>query len=441
MNFFISLLVIVFIATCGFVVIKFFKFLENLSEFEKLPYAYGLGAGLCAFQLYLYSRLHIPWDALLIVLPWIIFFLIILIKAKSIPKISRTKIRLDLSEIILLILNILLSFYVAVEAVSRPVTSWDGWATWLFRAKIFFIDNGITKHAFSYLPFDYPLLVSLIPTFIYIFIGGIDDRMVLLYYPAFYIFLGVMFFFASKRLIGRKAAFIFTFFLLSLQNVIRHSGRFEAGQADIILGFYAFTSTLLLLSFLKRKGVRDLILLQIFLVITFFIKDDGMPFVFLLELITIFSILKSRLYLRLISLIIFFMPVVEWQFFKSIMNMPQTPVFISGKIHYERFFTILWEFLKEFLNIINWNILWPTFFLSFLLIIKKKKYSLLFLLNFLVLYQVVVYGIVFLFTTPDPHYHIPNVINRTFLHIAPIAMFAVAINTAIIRGKLKNGKI
>ena len=55
-------------------------------------------------------------------------------------------------------------------------------------------------------------------------------------------------------------ALIFTFLLLSTQNLVRHGGRFEAGYADLALGFYIFLSVLLLLDYLKIQNKKALFL-------------------------------------------------------------------------------------------------------------------------------------------------------------------------------------
>lgn len=307
---------------------------------------------------------------------------------------------------------------------------------------MFFIEGGVTPHTFSYIPSEYPVVVSLMSTYIYLFIGKVDDRMVLLLYPAFYVFLGWAFYFSLKKFLGSKASFFFTFLLLSLQNVIRHSGRFEAGQADIVLGFFAFLCTTLVLIYLKNKNFRDLLLLQFFLAVTSLIKNDGISIVVMLECFIVFSVLKDRLNKRVLTSFIFLAPFIEWQLFKSSLKLPSAPSYIGGGLHFERISIIILEFGKEFLNITNWNFLWPVFFCSlFLLVFLKKTHNNAVLLNLLVCAQILVYMSVFLFTSPDPNFHIPNVANRAFLHIAPIALFAVAVNTAIIKGKLKHDKI
>lgn len=82
MNFLLALTAIIFMFLVGFVVIKLFKLLEDISDIEKFPYAFGLGLGLCAFQLYLYSRLHVKWDIPLIIIPFILLIIIYVLTKK-----------------------------------------------------------------------------------------------------------------------------------------------------------------------------------------------------------------------------------------------------------------------------------------------------------------------------------------------------------------------
>lgn len=307
---------------------------------------------------------------------------------------------------------------------------------------MYYIKKGVVADTFTYIPSEYPVLVSLMSTYLYVVMGSIDDRMVLLLYPSFYIFLGIMFFNSVKEAIGRKLSLVFTFLLLSTQNIIRHSGRFEAGQADIILGFYTFACVTLTVLYQKTKKLGTLLLLQIFLAITALIKDDGVSMAVIIEIFLIFSVLKSKKYWRILSVFIWLAPFFEWQYFKATLMLPKLPSYLGGAIRFERISLITTEFLKEMLSVSNWNFLWPFFFFSLIIFLmfakKRKEYCFVYLV---VVAQMIVYACVFLFTYPDPHYHIPNVINRAFLHIAPVALFAVALNTDIIRRIVKNGKV
>lgn len=428
MNEAIVLLGLIWMTCIGYVIIKFFRLLDNSSDIEKLPYSFGLGAGVVAIQLYLYSRLHVSWNIFFLLLPWILF-LILFFRIKTFWTHPAFVKNIKLVDKILIFFIITLFLFVLLESIIRPVTAWDGWASWLLRAKIFFIDGSIRSDVFSYIPSEYPLLASLMSTFIYIFLGVVDDRTVLLLYPAFYIFLSMLFYFSSRRLLGNTSALFFTFLLISTQNVIRHSGRYEAGQADLIQGFYIFASSLLFVVYLRSKSLGNMILLQIFLGITSLIKNEGVSFVIFTQVLLAIFLLRKKLYKHFFSFLFWIIPFVDWQLFKFFHQLPKAPSYLHSSFHLERLPLILEEFTREFFNIQNWNLLWPVFFLSFFVFLfssKRNIYTLaLYLLIFL---QLWVYMGIFFFTSPNPALHIPNVADRALLHLAPSAVYAVSIS-------------
>jgi hypothetical protein len=218
--------------------------LSDLRILEKLPYALGLGIGSISFQLFTYSRLKVPWNQLSIILPWIIIFAYLFYVERQ--KIHFIKLhfkgkfsKLDNFFGILLVVVI---FYTGFEAWLRPLSAWDAWAIWLLKAKMFFVDGFVNPHVYHLLKDSYPYVINLAATFIYIILGKVDDRAVLLLFFSFYLMLGLTFFSFSRQRFGVFSALLFTFLLLSIQNLIRHGGRFEAGYADLALGFYIFTA-------------------------------------------------------------------------------------------------------------------------------------------------------------------------------------------------------
>lgn len=441
MNILVAFLSCLVMMIIGYVVIKVFKLLENVEDMEKLPYSFGLGAGLVAFQLYIYSRLTIEWGVLSVIVPWVFFIIVARFFNKLQFKLTTKKIKVRFFAKVVILLIFLLVLYVFAESIVRPLTSWDGWSSWLFRAKMFSMENGVEAKLFFYVPTEYPVLVSLMSSFIYLLMGAIDDRAVLLLYPFFYLFLGSMFFISLKKHLGMQMSILFAFLLFSTQNLIRHSGRFEAGQADVILAFYVFATIMLFLLYEKSRDFRNLLLLQSFLAITALIKDEGAFFALFIEVILAYFVIKMKAYRHLVAFILFFFPFVEWQFYKTFLDLPKVPSYIQYSYHMERIPIILSEFIKEFANLSNWNFLWPAFFISFFcyVLCYKKNMQLLFL-HFTVIFQLGIYAGVFLFTSPDPIYHIPNVINRTFLHLAPLALFAVGMTYAVYK-KYKYDKI
>jgi hypothetical protein len=399
-----------------------------LKDIEKLPFSFGLGAGVVAFQLYVYSRFHIFWNVFLILVPWILLLATAFYFRKNELNFTLKITRVSVFSKLLIILIVILLFIVFIESISRPIPAWDGWASWLFRAKMFFVENGVKTQIFSYVPSEYPVIVSLMTTFLYKVLGFIDDRSVLLLYPSFYLSLTIMFFFSLKKTVGVARALLFTFLLISTQNIIRHSGRFEVGQADFILGFYMFASFSLFILFSRSKKLGNFILLQLFLAITALIKNEGIPFVLIIQMFLLVFIYKHRLFKILPYFLYFVIPFGDWQIFKASVHLFVITSYIQSSLHPERVGIIIYEYMKEFLKLANWNLLWIAFFVSYVVYIIRRKSSQNLAVPYIIVFlQLLVYCSVFLFTSTNPMLHIPNVNNRELIHLAPIAVYIVCI--------------
>ena len=424
------ILSLLFVTGIGYIWITGLNLLSKKSVFDLLPYSYGLGIGLIAFQLYIYSRIEVPWELGYILIPWIGFFIgLIIFKRKTLiwKPIFMPAIQFGSFDKILLFLIVTLLLFVGFEALLRPLSAWDGWTIWLFRAKAFYLDGFVSTDILRQIQLEYPLVISLASTFLYIVLGGVNDRVVLLMFFVFYLSLSMAFFTSTKSFLGTRKALFFTFLLISLQNLVRHGGRYEAGQADLALGFYFFTSCMLLFEYIKNKSFKTAILFNIFLGFTGLIKNEGIPFSFILELILLYHMIKfKRLKDALASLIWLFL-LLDWQMFKYANNLPWATPFISSVIKLSRLPVVLLEISKEFLNIKNWNLLWITFFTVFFKYIFELRKNWLTIIYVVIFFQLGVYVFIFLITNTDPVAHIRSVVNRLFIHISPLAMFASAI--------------
>lgn len=414
-----------FIVLIGYICIDRLSILKKESIVGKLSLGWGLGVGLIGLQLFLYSILQIPWSRFSLLLPWIPFIIFFFIKRFRIPNFKMNH-RFSNIERILIIFLILLNLFVAFEAVLRPVQAWDGWDNWLLRPKVFYMNNDLSLDYVRYTHDDYPLIMPLMDTFGYIIIGGIDDKNILFFYFMFYLALGGLFFAASQKLFGTKLALLYTFLLLSLQNLIRHGGRFEAGQSDLALGYYIFTGALLLAYFFKTKNKFLSLLLSIFLGITAQIKNDGMAYFLIVNTI----IVAVSIYWKKFSYILYLLPgfllVGSWTLYKILNDYPSNFLFRNGlDIHYEKTFAIIGAMLKEMINFQNWNLLWVIFATVLLLNWKNLGKAKLFLL--LLLLQWLSYFAIFMITPREPVGHVQNVIDKLYLHLAPLATFISAL--------------
>ena len=424
MNHLIVIFSLLFLISIGYLLISFGNFLSDLKFYEKIPYAFGLGVGVIAMQMFIYSRLNISWEAGIIASPWILVFLLRLYNSKF--KLMKFKFKASkiapyqFALFVLIVINLLYTFF---EAWLRPLSSWDGWAIWLLKAKMFFIDGFVNPQAYHLLKENYPYVVNLASTFLFSALGEADDRAVLLLFYSFYFFLIASFFFTLKKEIGLKKALFFTFLLSSTQNLIRHGGRFEAGYADLALGFYIFADFTLLLRFIKSRAYQDLILLSIFLGITGLIKEEGLVFVLISQAVLTYYILaKFKNFKLLLVSLLWVIPILDWQLYK-ILNGLSYSLYANSAFHPERILPIFIEILKEVINIRNWNFLWLSFLFGLLIFAKYGKRRLVYML---IGFQVLSYLAVFLISPYEPSAHVKNVMDRLLLHIAAIAVYSIA---------------
>ncbi len=433
MTLLLTIITVLFIFTCGYAVINLF----NLSEktfIEKLAYSWGLGVGLISMQMFFYSTLNIEWSRLSLILPWIIVISYSLWKIR--PDINLEKVKFDKVEKFFLILIILLLGFTAIESVIRPVQAWDAWSNWLLRPKVFFLNNNLSMDYVRYTSDEYPLTIPLMSTFDYKLIGQINDQEILLLFYIFYLAIALLFYAKSKETVGRKSALVFSFLLISTQNLIRHGGRFEVGQADLPLAFFILASACLLIDYLKSKNIKDLFLLNIFLGFSALIKNDGIPIFLIGNLITLYFVFKSKKITNAIAFIPSIFLFGTWNAYKYFNDYPKNFIAGSGAFHIDEIGEITSAMIKEFFNFQNWNLLWIVFIFS--LIIYYKDLRKIFPILLLFLTQWLFYFLAFILSPfPNAVDHTTGIIDRLYIQIAPLALL---ITVLLISININSGK-
>jgi hypothetical protein len=72
---------------------------------------------------------------------------------------------------------------VALLAIGRPLSIWDGWASWGMKARAIFLEGGVTETIYAdptrgSALLDYPLHLPLLESWVYSWLGTPDDRLV-----------------------------------------------------------------------------------------------------------------------------------------------------------------------------------------------------------------------------------------------------------------------
>lgn len=416
----ISLLSIIWI---GYVFSSIFGFFKNLGLFHKLPYLFGIGVGLIGIQLFIYSYFSLGWDLEKILAPWLVMSLVTLYKSTyTFPKIQ---IKLSSLEKLLTVSIVTILIYVCLESTLRPLSAWDGWAIWVLKAKMFFEDGYLNPNVYHLLQENYPYVINLSIVYLLKFLAIFDDTSILLLFYSFYLFTVIVFYVNLKEYTTRFIAIFFTFLLLTTQNFLRHGGRFEAGYADLALGFYIFTSTMLLFRFLASSKKQDLAIFGIFLTITSLIKEEGLIFSLALSLIAGAYLLYKRKYFHLAILPLTLMPTFFWQLYK-IQNDLTYSLYANTALHLQRLLDVILEIIYEMSNIRNWNLLWIVFAIAIYLGLKIKIRKARLVL-IIIGVQLLAYIFVFLLSPHNPADHVSNTMNRLLLHIFPLVVFYIAL--------------
>src|SRR5207302_961120 len=104
------------------------------------------------------------------------------------------------------------------------------------------------------------------------------DQVAILFFTFFYISLLIIFYYYAKNFTSQRFALGYTFLFATTQNMIRHAGRFDVGNADLPLGYFFLCSSIFLLEFLKTKSTKSTFLLTLFVTTAALIKSEGIPF-------------------------------------------------------------------------------------------------------------------------------------------------------------------
>lgn len=412
----------------GFCTLRLIQNLNNRSFLEDLSLAFGLGVGFNALELAVYSLFSIPWKPAFLLAPQlIIIFAGLLGKTKEV-QFHVSKLPFTRIQTFLLCLIAVLLLFVGFEAQLRPLYAWDGYAIWLFKAKVFFLDGKIDSSHTYYLQNSYPYTLPLAIAYIYAFIGYIDDRSILLFFFLFYAATSGLLFYSLRDSVGVTKALLATVLFMSIQNVMRHGGRWEAGYADLALGYYFFSCIILLKTYLKRKNVRTFFFLSLFIAITSIVKDESIPFVTAVGLFLFISTLVSKKYIHTIFLIGSYIPLIVWTMYKNTHRFFPNYLFDRTSLHPQRIFEIFWYIAKEVVNIERWNFLWIFFILSFVLFLAKHKKNFPLFVFAIIFFQLATYMLIFIISPYPPSVHIPSVMDRLFLHLTPPAVYISAIS-------------
>ncbi|MCL5071732.1 MAG: hypothetical protein M1308_12690 [Actinobacteria bacterium] len=111
-------------------------------------------------------------------------------------------------------------------ALLFPIRFWDAIASWSLKGRAFFIDASIVpffkSHNYQFAHLSYPLYLPLMQTWIYVWMGKINENLVKVIFPLFYLSgLFILYYLFSKKY-KRAIAIIYVFIFSALPVVMDH---------------------------------------------------------------------------------------------------------------------------------------------------------------------------------------------------------------------------
>ena len=445
----------------GFAVLKYALPDVRRHVLEKLALSFGLGTGVISLVMVLMFHAKIEVDRtnlFLFFAPVLIGFFCAESKLRFRRNMSQADIHsstpflpkdLNPLEIFIIVVIVASVGLVSFQALFKPMFTYDAMSIWALKAKIFFKEQTIFTDDFynsdrlHYHP-KYPLLIPLVENWIYHYLGCVNDKLVKIIFPLFYISLISMFYTTQRRFFSRQYSLVFTALLATIPAFVRSDkgGAVFSGNADIPLAFFYTTGVIYLFCWMKERKREDLLISAVFSGLAIFTKNEGLGLfavtVFCLSIFIFFNSKKGIVRQNITSLsayiIIPMLIILPWLILS--MGMPTfieeenypghlTLGTIIGNV--SRMPVILSSFCLELMDIRRWNIFWVLFGVA---VIGGFKYILKSAIKYILLILILdfcLFVLVYTITPWDVKELISCSMTRLVIQITPIAVFIASL--------------
>jgi 4-amino-4-deoxy-L-arabinose transferase-like glycosyltransferase len=335
-------------------------------------------------------------------------------------------------------------FYAFFRALIKPLEAYDAIAIYGIKAKAFFLANTLPQHFFDNSSFvfphaDYPLNMPLAETLTYFFLGGLNDQLVKVIFPLYFLAILTLVYFFMRRFAGRTYSLLFTFILATIPQFTAQS---TSGYIDVPFGYYASAAMLLLFLWFKDAGQRGLLWLSaLFAGLGAWTKNEGLMYcVINAVLLAIFftlerrTVLPRKQFLYLAGYIgIMVLVNIPWFYVKGLRHLLNSEINLADlnpeNIFHNagRIWPITYEFQKQFLGPKKWNIIWILLAAAFVAKIRRAFTGELRYMSLAILLAFCGYTAVYLITLSDVSWHLSSAASRILLHFLPVAVCWLAV--------------
>ena len=421
----------------------------RLFPLERIFISYGLGLGFISLEMFIFHFFSLRFSMLNIVSPWApVFIANLFIRIKrgpfDIPHLDHAEGKgisfLNSLLIVGITFEVLYAFF---RAFIKPIEAYDAIATYAIRSKIFYL-TGSMPHDFFYnlsqlFPHpDYPLNIPLSETFVYLFLGSVNDQLVKIIFPLYFVAVLGILYYAVKRFSSRTSALLFTFILATVPQFNNFATN---AYHDVPFAYYCFAGTLFLLYWFKEtKSVGYLYISAAMTAIGAWTKNEG--FVYCAANVMLLGIfmfmnrrnMKIRDVLIGISYVFIILLILSpWLYVKFAANLVNSDVGSTTLDQLNIFkqcykiWPVFYEFQRQVFGPKKWNLIWIAFIASAIAYRRKifnegQRYITISL-------ALIISGYVFayLIGRDDIQHMVETTWSRMAMHFLPLTVYWIAV--------------
>jgi hypothetical protein len=343
-----------------------------------------------------------------------------------------------------LVLMIALEIAAVFVLTFKDSLGWDGLLIWELKARYAFLNGGALPLAYfsdatrAYSHPEYPLYLPMLETWVYFWIGDCDQYWLKLIFPVFYA-AGVLLLgraassWSGRRWIGLLTANLF-FFIPCLTRAV---GGVINGYADVPLAFF-YLAAFCYLSIFARENSRTALAIFVALAAALpWIKRDGVILWLVLASCGSWIIWRRRgVVSAMLSLLPGIFVIAAWQIFLRRMHvhtprefLSVTPSVLLSNLH--RLGPITLSLLKELSTLRHWSLLWLLTIFAFFCLAWRNRSERTLVLFICTTLPIALYCLTYFFSAwPEYSEHVSSSLGRLLLHVAPLALLAIALALA-----------
>ncbi|MGC3989773.1 MAG: hypothetical protein QM796_08875 [Chthoniobacteraceae bacterium] len=317
----------------------------------------------------------------------------------------------------------------------------DGLLLWEFKAHLAFLNGGsIPREYFSdpsrlWSHQDYPLMLPMLETWVYQWIGESNQTLAKAPFPLFYLAAAALMIGGAQRLSGQPwrgalAAVLMGF----IPSLTLEPGGAASGWGDFPLAVCYLGAVVFLLHFLKTNSCESLYAFAGMSALLPWVKNEGVVLwgcllVVLAVICWIHRALASFFRAAIPTLAV----LVLWKCFVAVMHAPKLKDFVPVTLetlqaNAGRIPILALAVPQQIIDFDRWSLLWPVAFVALWLLVRRQRNREALVFAWGIFFPITLFSGVYLFSAwPDYRFHFATSFPRLLVDVAPVALFLLGL--------------